>query len=196
LVVLVNATVAPLTKPVPVTVSNCVAVPAVNVAGESVATVGAGVTTSAPANGVGVTTLSSVSETVYVPGVVAAVDAKLAVPAVVEDSMTLVKVTPGAVVERLTFPPSLTRLVPVNEIVPVAPDPMIKEPAVGVISVTLARAAGVPAALASVAAANGSAAASITAPAARALTMWRGIRRKVFIKNPSFVGFIFINSIY
>jgi TRAP-type mannitol/chloroaromatic compound transport system permease large subunit len=44
--------------------------------------------------------------------------------------------------------------------------------------------------------ANGSVAAISTAPAARAFTKWRGIRSKVSIKNPSFVVFIFIHSIY
>jgi hypothetical protein len=82
---------------------------------------------------------------------------------------------------------------------PVAPWPkeFTVDPVCGVkVTVAAVRTIGGAAAPAVVAAANGSAAATITAPAARALTMWRGIRRKVFIKNPSFVGFIFINSIY
>jgi hypothetical protein len=55
---------------------------------------------------------------------------------------------------------------------------------------------GGDAALAAVANAIGSAAAISTAPAARALTMWRGIRRKVFIKNPSLVVVFIFHSLH
>src|ERR1017187_10689736 len=54
---------------------------------------------------------------------------------------------------------------------------------------------GTPSALAEVAAARGRGAPTPTAPAARAFTKPRRISRKVFIKNPSLVVFIFIHSI-
>jgi hypothetical protein len=55
---------------------------------------------------------------------------------------------------------------------------------------------GAPAALAAEANAIGSAAAISTAPAARALTITRGIRLEVFIKNPSLVVVFMFHSLH
>jgi hypothetical protein len=106
-----------------------------------------------------------------------------AVPVETLVSTTLENVTPAAVVVRVTVPPSYAKspeALP-NATVAVPPAPID----VGVV-------ANVERVVAPAldATANGKAAAINTAPAARAFTMWRGISRKVFTRNPSFVVFI------
>jgi hypothetical protein len=124
------------------------------------------------------------------------VDEKFAVP-FVEDvpSDALLKVTPVAFVVKVTTPPSWANPVPVNVKAPDAPAPketpaVCVPPPVVVLNACTEVRVGAVAAPALDATANGNAAAINKAPAARAFTPCRGIRRKVFTRNPSFVVFI------
>jgi hypothetical protein len=185
-------------KPEPVMVSTTAVFPDVSAIDGwlSEVTVGAEFTVKALAN-VDVPA-SSVIVRLYEPGTVADVEEKYA-DAVVEGgvaSAAPVNVTPGAFVVTVTLPPSPANVparknspdAPVPKDVPVVCVPLPSSPAVVLTDVTDVR--EVPAAPALDATANGNAAAINMAPAARAFTPCRGIRRKVFTRNPSFVIFI------
>jgi hypothetical protein len=179
-VAFVMATVAPVSKPVPVMVTVVAAVPSQIPVGEIAVIVGAALTFKTPASAVEVP-LSSVKVTLYEPAaVVACVVVTVAVPVVELVSLTLVKETPVApTAVRLTGPPSSAKPLPVKETVPEPPAPI----AAGVVVKPLR--VGAVSAPASVAIARGNAAAASKAPAASALTKWRCIRRGLFIVNCS-----------
>jgi hypothetical protein len=187
-----------VSKPDPVTVSVVAPLPSLREAGAigpTEAIDGSAYTVKAFATVFDVP-LSSVSVTLYVPGATELVDEKFAVAVVVlVASAPPLNVTPVAFVVIVTLPPSCAKPVPENANVPDAPAP--KEvpavceppPAVVLTAVTAVR-VGAVVAPAVDATANGKAAAINKAPAARAFTPCRGIRRKVFTRNPSFVVFI------
>jgi hypothetical protein len=172
-------TVAPVSKvpPVLVRVTVVAGEPSQIDAGLIELTTGAAFMLSTPGSAAEVP-LSSVKVALNEPAaVVPWFVAMLAVPVVELVSTTCVNVTPVAELARLTGPPSSAKPLPVKATVPVPPAPI----AAGVVVKPLS--VGAVSAPASVAIANGSAAAASKAPAARAFTKWRCIRRGLFMVN-------------
>lgn len=123
--VLINVTFAPVTKPVPVTVTSVTGGVVESTAPLGLSDVAAGAAFTVKAPVCVEAPFASVTVRLYVPGTVAEVDAKLAVAVVEALSAPPLKVNPGAVLVNVTVPP-LAANVPegaVTVTVPLAPWP-------------------------------------------------------------------------
>jgi hypothetical protein len=177
-VAFVIATVAPETKPAPVTVTVVAVAVARSTRDAGLTEVNAGSALTTIALATVTVPPSSVIEMLYVPGTVADVDAYFAEAAVALDSAAPLNVRPGAFDVMVTLPPSLIKPVPVIATLPEAPLPNAL--AVPGVNTTVTPAGAAPA---DVAIAIGSAAAASKAPAAKAFTKWRCIRLGLFINS-------------